>query len=717
MTNNLKELIYKYNNIIVTESETVESIVNEIEAIRQGSSIDGYIFRPAFANSVEFTEYTNEDYYAIYAQWSLSFGWSGIFELFTGDNPEDILNNYLSESMVSKFEPLITEEKAPIVKRIDYLPELTKTLMESKTVLTSHQKDILINMPIEMLKRVYNEANITIREIRTLVVTEILKIDKTFNPFNTISDIIPILIENYSIKNTFVLEAGEMLNKKILKEVKIKVPTSIRRKVLETLKANYKTTTAKENFKKYQDFWKKVLRQVLISNSFEKTVNQYPEIKDIYELIYSNISTTKTKVEAYKKQGLLEEAFTVEMNNMGNLFRSILFYLRNEKGSTYPIKMDNKPTEKQIKVQTDISNIIKTKEFKDALTKTNPKLLLQVKALLNDVKYSKPQLLKVCNNKRVHYEKEIPAINGKWAKKIIKSIEKAYSKIKKEANKELGKVFVSDYFDDIRVNFSGRIDVSTNTSGKFLPIGSKIKIDKILEEGTILRYGVSWKSPKTDPHLSICIDPSLHITNGKHKGHVVNWQMDNHTLKEGNEILMSSSGDVTQCTQNKWSTELIDIDTEAMRKAESTEMFTAVINYDSAEKGSLGEVETHIFVNVIDRKDRVISGRKISIPLDQMDYSYKIDENSQAQIGLKFDLKEGTIEVLKIAEGNIHSNSTGTQLHDRFVESIENKPMLPTVKDNLISSIKKKQMVTSIEDADLVIDQNTDINTIQNIIF
>jgi len=723
LSETLKQFIYKYNNTIIIESNEINTIFNEIESIRSNSTLVGYIFRPGFASSIRFKDYTNADYMAIYAQWSISFGWSDIYENITGNPAQELLENYLKDSNNENISPLITEEKTPIIKRIDYVKTLAKDLAKSKSVLTSHQKDILNNVPTNILKEVYLNSKITIRENRVLLVSKILEKDIAFNPFINTSDIIPILIENFSVKTLsrqslndcqisikdiydvknedirskelvekelnaqsgFLKESSEgtyevgkpissystkALNKEILSTIKIKLPTSMKRKVLLTLEKNFYNIDMKSNFKKYQGFWKKVLKQILIKNSFEKTVKQYPLFKDIHEIIYSNIETERTIIEKLKKDGLLEEAFKFEMNNAGSLFRNILFYLRNEVGMSYPKKDKNtivldyeepmnniellnvfqtigikgsKGNALKSVVKTDINKLLKSELFKKFLLGVNPKLLLQVKALLQDEKYYKDCNFKVYNVK-VNYKTPIPAIKKEKGEFVIKLIDEAYAIIKKEDNKKLGKVFISDKLKKMKVNFSGRLDVSTNTSGKFLPIGSEIKIPKLLEEDIILRYGVSWKSPEDNKSLSICIDPSVNIINGEYKNKVINWEND--TLYNNRNIVVSSSGDISQCIFDEYSTELIDIDVDIMRKTKSTKMFTTVINYD-APQGALGEVETHIFLNIINRKDRVLDGRIVEISLDKMDYSYQINGNSQAEIGLMIDLETGIIEVLK----------------------------------------------------------------------
>lgn len=389
-----KSLIYKYSNTIIIESFDIEEIVNEIEAIRNDSKLEGYIFRPAFAETVEFKEYTDADWFAIYDQWSISFGWSNTFENITKEAPNKVLEAYYVDMDTEPFTPLITEENTPKVERIEFVENLIKSFMEAKSVLNSHQMEIIASMPADILIKAYRNSTITIREIRTAVVSKILEKDKRFKPFDNIADIIPLLVEIYSIKNTY---NGKKIDKSVLNNVKIRVPRSMKRKVIEVLVRDYKKNIAIDNFKKYQSFWKRVLRQILIDNSFDKTVVQYPEFKEIHSLVYSSIKTNNSKIEAFRKNGLLKEAFELEMKNVGQMLRNIMFYLRYQKGDNYARKADIKrimPTP----VRTDIGEIINSSEFADVLMKANPKLLSQVKTLIGSEGSNKDREMKMMNN-------------------------------------------------------------------------------------------------------------------------------------------------------------------------------------------------------------------------------------------------------------------------------------------------------------------------------
>lgn len=704
LSQELKQLIYQYNGSIIIESRDIGTIFKEIESIRNNSKIEGYIFRPGFADSIDFKSYTVDDYMAIYAQWSLSFGWSDLFEEITETNPQTLLDNYLKDSVFKNISPLITEEKTPVVKDFEYFKNLIKSFVESKIPLTFHQSEILKNTPFYVLKEIYYESDISVKDIRVLLVSILLN-DKTFNPFKYVKDIIPVLVENFAVKKP----VDFIMNKECLRDVKVKMPNHIKRFALETLSAQYLTIPAEENFKKYQDFWKKVFRQLMIKG-YKHTVKLYPAYENIHGLLYSKISSVNTEIEAYKKKGFLAEAFELEMKNPGSLIRNILFYLRNPIGRIYPDKIPPKflnrdfSDKKKVSVQTDINDILYSDRFKEFLVKVNPKLLLQLKGLLSDERIYNSRGFKVINGKRISYSKDIPAVKKAWGKYLLELINDIYKKAKRKENSKRGKIFISEELKNFNVTYSGRLDINTNMSGNYLPIGSKIKID--IKDDSILRYGVSWKSPEKNPSLSICIDPSINILNGKFEGHVINWQAP--TLRD-KDILMSSSGDITQCYVHTFSTELIDIDISKMKEAGSTKMFSTVINYHNV--GSLGEVDTHIFFNVIDKKDRILDGRQVSVALDQMDYSYKITDSIQAEIGLLFDLESETVEVLKMPLKSINPSSTATSLNSKFKEMIEARPSFMSVYEALIDVFDESQIVDDPDDpddADLVLDVKTE---------
>lgn len=202
----------------------------------------------------------------------------------------------------------------------------------------------------------------------------------------------------------------------------------------------------------------------------------------------------------------------------------------------------------------------------------------------------------------------------------------------------------------------------------------------------------------------------MNILNGKYENSIVDWR--NPELDK----VVNSSGDITVCDKTKWSTELMDIDVNLLKSSGSTKFFTAVINYDFP-RGDLAQVDTHIFFNIIDRKDRIISGRQIEIALDEMDYSYEINDAVGAQIGLLFDLETNEVEVLKIPLKNIAWSSTASSLRKEFLNLIKNRPEMNFIYDKLINCINASQIVDSPEDADTVLDENVDLNVMQGMLF
>jgi hypothetical protein len=409
----------------------------------------------------------------------------------------------------------------------------------------------------------------------------------------------------------------------------------------------------------------------------------------------------------------LAEAFLIEMENVGEMIRNISFYLRNKTGMTYPTKIDETPT--KIKVKTDILNIIKSDKFFNVLLTANPKLLLQLKSILNDKTNFTETTEKYIDSKRhlIEYSNPIPALNKEMVAIVLKKVSKVYSIIKKEANVKMGKVYIDESLINKVMSFSGRLDTGTVKSGQYLSIGSKISIPEILDKDKLIRYGVSWKSRKENPNLSICIDPSIHFLNGPLVDTVVNWQFDNNTVhNDKNEIVISSSGDITTCTSKKFSTELIDIDTNKLIDMGTNKFFTAIINYHFPT-GNFKDIETYVFFNIIDKKDRVV-GTRLSIPLDKMDYSFEVNDDSSGQIGLLFDLKENTVEVIKMSF-NVSSNNTATAKNKVLKRLVENRSSFPNLYDSLLSAIHKKQIVKK-DKADIILDKNTDFALLQSIL-
>ena len=706
LSNNLKKLIFGYNDIILVNTKSsVEDLFKEIEIIRNSLTIEGWLFRPNFANGVEFKEYTNEDYKAIYAQWSISFGWSNIYSVITGTNPEDILSEY-RKNYDKDITPVFTESREPIIEDNKYIYTIATDIISSKSVLTNNQKEIITALPTLVKIYLFEKVNISIRENKALLVKSIMKKNKDFNPFLSIDDIIPLSIALYNIG-----EEISIINKTNLREVKLRIPTSAKRKILNSLSSfDFSSNRVKANIKKYQSFWKAILREIRISGSVEKTISQYPIYADFKNLVYSNIETNNSKIEAFKIKGLLAEAFEIEMENVGSMLRNISFYLRNPIGEIYPTKEDKNVIIKT-KVKSDILMAIKSDRFYNILRNANPRLLLQLKGILTDEKNLYPKTFNRIDSKRktVRYKIPVPAINPHMTRLVLGIIEKVYKEIKMEQNKDLGKVFVAKDLLNKKVSFSGRVDTGTSTSGEYLSLGSKISIPDLSIDGKLLRYGVSWRGKN-----SICIDPSISFLNGSYAGKVINWQGSNNTLMNGKDIIVSSSGDITSCGSKKFSTELVDLNTFALKKEKTTKFFTAIINYDSPN-GNFEEVETYVFFNIIDKEDRIV-GTNLTVDLSGMAYSYQVNEAISGQIGLLFDTEENTVEVVKMAF-DVCSSDSATQKNSLMMELLENRGELPNVYDSLSNAISREQFVSKKEDADLVIDSNFDFSKIQSILF
>ena len=129
-------------------------------------------------------------------------------------------------------------------------------------------------------------------------------------------------------------------------------------------------------------------------------------------------------------------------------------------------------------------------------------------------------------------------------------------------------------------------------SGEYLTPGSKISFDS-LESGKIIRLGIAWRGES-----SCDIDHSLNLLN---KGKSVYY--NSPIYKENKEIIISSSGDITSCDNDLFSTELIDIDLDLAIKYNLGNMLSSIIQYSGK---TLNNYEVFWFMNIIERKDRII---------------------------------------------------------------------------------------------------------------
>jgi hypothetical protein len=286
----------------------------------------------------------------------------------------------------------------------------------------------------------------------------------------------------------------------------------------------------------------------------------------------------------------------------------------------------------------------------------------------------------------------LPGINKEMAQNLEKQVKKAIKKIKKTENISLGKVYVDDSLDNYNVQFSGRASTEIVLSGEYLAPGSKIPFGELTGQNKILRLGVAWKGKE-----SCDIDHSLNLLD---KNTSVYYGAP--TFKEGEEVIISSSGDITDNSNSDYSVEFIDIDIDRAKELNLGNMVSSLIQFSGR---TLDQYEVLWFMNIIDKKDRVLGERAVSFAIDQMQYAIQINEETRSMLGFYINFDKNELEVLNIPT---HSENMANApvMKEVFKNALDNRPKVTKMSKAIRNVIKKSQIVNSIKEADIVISAN-----------
>lgn len=686
----------------------VDEMVSTLKTVTKNSKKDGTLFRTNFLDSKEIPDYTEEDYLAIYAQYSLTYGWSGVFEEFTNENPENVLESYFDGKLDERID--ITKNKKPkevtLFTRLELL-DLITNILESKRSLNKHELLLVQSSPIEVFKIAAEEAVVTFNENKNLIVSRLIAEDEVtdlFRYLRTPTDVVRLVLSDFAkpaITGKFTVSE--------LKNVKLHIPTSVRKTLVRVLNSKTNIENTVEDMFKYKQFWKR-LDKHLRWGKMEVRKRNFPNYTKMIDLLYNNDTswTFNSRFEVAKSKGDFDTAVKVASERSGFLMRNILEFVRMTKGVNFPekqgtsskvlAKIMNDPSVR--KVQTDATEYFKSEEFDDVLNKTNVKLLWELIVQLKNEENYKSKVERTTQGSTVFYKTSapFPGLNKDVAELVYEKINKTIKKRKKEENVSLGNVYIDKEVKNYVVPFTDRSNESIAMSGEILTAGSKIK----LEAGKIMRAGIMWRgSHSTDLDLSTMLDNTE-----------LSWRNPNvHGIG-------SSSGDITRCNASEFSTELVDIDLDKAAN-KFNKMFNHVVMYSGT---TMDKLETYFFIQVFDKKDRPSNQGRIKFDLSKVDYAVKIEnENSRSQLGFVVNLKK--MEAVVINK-KLNSNSQLTiGAVDKALAAINDVNTETSLKNMLKKCIKKSQIVDNKEDADLIISLDEglhparDLAEIQKIVF
>lgn len=713
----LQQLIYGATGKLFIKSISYAEIMKEVIEIKSDSRVDGFILNNSFVSNKELTSYTADDWRLIYAQYQCTYG-------FPSEKDLELVNDHLINSSLQNkdtfvpMDPSCSSQTDTIVHifnpensepnaLVKYLAEI----MSSKAVLRANQIEMLEIAPEEFLTKAFEIANFTINETRMIIVNMLVELNYQGKLFSSPDDIVRFIYANYAVvRSDRSKPTDTKLNKTLLSKVDFDIPTSIRKKILNTLNQFTHFSVAPQ-FKKYLQFWKRVFKQCSYTSE-AKMAKRFPFAFDIKEKLYkSTIKTENTDIEYFRSIGDLGTAFSIELNNPGQMLRKISSYVRYPIGSKYARKraLTNKDQyEKSFTVvKSDITEIIEDQMFDETLLMCNPKLLFQVLALLRNKTLHKAMSTKKCNGKQISYlSQPLPGFDKRLTDIVIDKIKIALSAILQRRNSLLGKVYIDKSVENFPLQFSGRLDTATSMSGAYYPSGSKISLADIIAnaknpvENPIVRFGIAWKGESCD------IDLSTSFIGDKGKSQCYFGRPE---FKYDGELVAVSSGDITSCRKDIFSVEFIDLDyakfKEINDRVKAVDTIYNSINCYSNIKFS--ELDCYFFLQVIDKSKRVIPGnRQVTIKLDECDFAVKLNDASRLCTGLMIDVDTDMITVInKSVEIDTYQSIMSFQ--DKCIEAIESKTGTQIFFNEALElAIDPEQIVDTIADANTVITGN-----------
>ena len=562
-----------------------------------------------------------------------------------------------------------------------------------------------------------------------------------FPLLKTATDVLRFVVSSYA--HTSV--EGQ-INKTILKETKIRIPTSIRKMLLNNLEmiANKKAFIKKgslvssleisnqltgsrfltEDMFLYQDFWM-ILDKYLRYEKLSKMIKKYPLYVKAIDLLYENDRswTFNGRYSAAKERLDYEDAILVAKERPGFLLRNIIEFIRMKKGARLPVKKgtklivnnafqnaltgDNAKDEYRI-IKTSGIEFLLSDNFENLINKSlNTKLAWQLVEQLKNKDLFEDVYKRTVQGKEIEYTTPIPAVDKSIAKKIRKIIIKSIKKKLQDNNKDIGKIYIDKDSYGYKLQYSGRDSTEISYAGEFLSPGTELNLLDLMKnkgiENPLLRLGVMWRGQKpTD------LDHSLTLNNGK----VIYYSSPVLTNSFG-KILVTSSADITSCAgiNGKFSTELIDIDLLECKIVDIKEMFNSFINYSGST--TIGELECYIFFSIIDKSKRIIKGNRVFLDLAKQDYAIRIDpdntDKTGSYIGCSIDLVNNVIKVLSIPVkgANGHFSNARTN-YTQFKEAIKNAKVDGLNIGYALNKVfEKEQFVSGIIGADLVISRKS----------
>ena len=710
--------------IVLNSEKTVEQIVDLVESIHDSLSIDGLVLRKSFLNERNLVHYTNDEWMAILAQYSITYGWEQDFESWVDTSPVDILDNYLGTLNLEETVPLqnYSEKKLKTISFVDDigLSRITKSIISSKSPLKAHDLKIIQKLPANILQAAVEDVRIPMKDTLVEVASVLIANGITTPIFDGAIDVLKFVVTKLSTGDTPV---GQ-ITKDALRAVKVRIPTATRKYLLINLEAlasrDNGVRKVAEDMIRFQEYYMYLVKRLRYGRP-GSIRRKYPKYSEALDLLYSGDRswTFNGRYHAAVISGNYAKAVEVAAEKPGYLISNLLTYMRMETGVSIPVKKaDDSVTTKKVETRNPMMEALnKTKgvtvddtgsvvrsgsvdfllsnKFDRILRKVNLQVLWRTLNQLQKADILEPTYKRRVNGVWVYYEVPVPGIKQDVIQSIVSKLAKAII-----GKVSIGKVYLDDQSKQLALSFSDKKSTETLMSGSFIGKNSKMSIDGLRGGKTYMRLGIAWRGKDIhSPSLDIDHSSTFYVDNDP-----VFLYYGSPTLSVDTTIVGTSSGDITHCggPNSLFSVELIDLDIDELRKTEY-KMFTSAINYSA--RGSFSDLEVYMFISFVD--NRTARGREVKIELSDMDYSFMIDpdcnENGQGYIGFFVDFSEDTLQPLvTLSPLQTQGGSNVTNQNNKLMEIVNDYMSAPALTLGDAFGIVAEH-VSDPSDADVVI--------------
>lgn len=728
ITNAINVIIfYAANGYVFTNAERILKLDNndlirfqeEFELVIKSKTKEAFFLRKSFRQTFDLAEYTMEDKLAILAQYSLTYGWAESYKNLTDENPETILSDYVGDSLDKESTKFPSKQKEITIMYPTEYENYILSILESKIPLREHQKQIVESIDFSSFNS--REPVYAIKSTKALVQTCVYKQGET--PFiSSLDEMQRFILSNCQKEDNGEDYSGQIL-KPMLKTFKFYMPTRMKKFILDWF--NKKITESKMNnlveiMYSNEQWWKRMFLHAHWCNE-EKFNKRYPNVKLILNLLYNKDRhwTFNSRYTRSTSSGDYASAIEILSEKPGLLMRNLVMYCKYTKGVLLPVKESKNNEEELSNNETHLTIPIEKKSKKivvsdgsvwlkeslpDYLIKNKPtiKNIWQVIETLMQKDHEKEISEREVQGKNIKYSTPIPAINIELRDEVVYILSNYIKSTNTKKNTKLGKIYLQPELKGVALQYSGATENSLSISGSYLSPGTIIP----LPETDMITFGVCWKdigNGSADLDLS-----SSFIFRDKIK----TCYYGDPELKYEDEIIATSSGDITSCGTNMYSAEFIDIDLNLAEKYGVEKIFNAITSYRG---GTVDKYDTHIFLSSTNKENRIIPGRKIDIDLSKQDYAVKLNDEEKSYIGMSIDIKNRTMKALSIPLKS-ESYDNVRILLNKFSDQIENKPVPVNTLNALEISVSKSQMVDSAElsDFSIGISDDYDLNVLKN---